>query len=177
MVHSDNPTLSIQSVCAGSVYFNALLYPYRSLGKRGFFYLMVAVGLVFLVISGIFFTMGAWPIVGFAGLDILALYWAFRANYSQANCYEQVTITHDSVTLVKTDRKGQQTHFVFNPYWVRLETQHKEDQGMTSLWLFSHGKGVEVGDFLHAPDRESLAKALADAIARTKQASEQQSGG
>ena len=123
------------------------------------------------------FALGAWPIIGFAGLDILALYWAFRVNYRETRRREQITITKNRLTLVKTDIKGKSTSFVFNPYWVRLKTKHIEDKGMTNLWLLSHGKGVEVGDFLHAPDRESLAHALSAAIAKTKGSPEQLSGG
>ena len=160
-----------------AILFNVLLYPYRSLGRVGFIWLMVLVGIVLLIVSVIFFSLGAWPIVGFAGLDMLALYWAFRVNYRQARAYEQIILTVDSIQVVKTNAKGTSTSVSFNPYWARLETIKLEDEGMTNLALTSHGKRVEIGAFLHAADRESLAKALQGAIKKTKMGTAQESGG
>jgi hypothetical protein len=31
-----------------------------------------------------FLLMGAWPVFGFFGLDVLAIYWAFRINFRRA---------------------------------------------------------------------------------------------
>ena len=40
-----------------------------------------------------FFLLGAWPVVGFLGLDVALVYWAFRANYRAAAAFEEVTVT------------------------------------------------------------------------------------
>jgi len=40
-----------------------------------------------------FFLLGAWPIVGFLGLDVLLVYAAFKVNYRAATAYEAVTMT------------------------------------------------------------------------------------
>ena len=42
---------------------------------------MVAIGAVSFVAGVVFLLMGAWPVFGFFGLDVLLLYWAFRLNY------------------------------------------------------------------------------------------------
>lgn len=151
-----------------TITFNALLYPHRSLEKRHFARLMTVVALILLIISLIFYSIGAWPIVGFLGLDLLLFYWAFRINYRDAKAYEQIIITEKSVQIIKTDPKGNSQSHGFNPYWVRLSTTWLEDEGMTKLSLTSHGETVEIGSFLHAPDRESLANALSGAIADCK---------
>ncbi|PLW76231.1 DUF2244 domain-containing protein [Cohaesibacter celericrescens] len=153
---------------ASGPYFNAILHPYRSMGRKGFFWIIVCIGGAMLVMSIPFFLLGAWPIIGFAGLDVLLLYWALRRNCSDARAKEQIEITHDKVTLVQTSPKGHQQQFCFNPYWVRLEAVHEEDKGMTKLSLTSHGQSTEIGAFLHACERESLAQALKTALQDAK---------
>lgn len=158
-------------------YFDAILHPYRSLGQNGFFWLMAFVGVVLLFVSIPFYLMGAWPILGFAGLDILLLWWAFRRNYRDARATEQIRITHRDVSVTRTCPKGRQRQHSFNPYWVRVETRQEDDRGMTELHLTSHGERVEIGAFLHACERESLAKAVKKALSAAKNRSAQVSGG
>ena len=64
--------------------FAAVLTPHRSLGNIGFLVLMIVFGGVSFVSGIAFLMMGAWPIFGFFGLDVLLLYWAFRINYRRA---------------------------------------------------------------------------------------------
>nr|WP_321442733.1 DUF2244 domain-containing protein [uncultured Cohaesibacter sp.] len=158
-------------------YFDAILHPYRSLGRNGFIGLMIFVGLMLLIASVPFYLMGAWPVLGFAGLDILLLWWAFRCNYREARATEQIRITHRDVSITRTCPKGRQTQVSFNPYWVRVETRKEEDRGMTELHLTSHGNRVEIGAFLHACERESLAIALQSALLAAKNGAAQVSGG
>ena len=69
---------------AGQPVFRALLTPHRSLSPKGFALLMAVLFCVSLA-SGLFFlSLGAWPVVGFFGLDVLLLYGAFRLNYRAA---------------------------------------------------------------------------------------------
>ena len=149
-------------------YFNASLHPYRSLGSKGFFWLMTLVSVVMLLVSLPFFLLGAWPIVGFAGLDILLVYWAFRRSYRDARAREQVLVTGGMVEITHHSAKGERQSVSYNPYWVRLETRHEEDKGMTELAITSHGRRTVIGSFLHACERESLAAALEDALLKAR---------
>ena len=79
--------------------FSAVLTPHRSLGNIGFLVLMIVFGGVSFV-SGIAFLMvGAWPIFGFFGLDVLLLYWAFRINYRHAAAYEEISVTPSALSV------------------------------------------------------------------------------
>ena len=64
--------------------FSALLTPHRSLGPTGFLILMACLGGLSFVSGIIFVSIGAWPVFGFFGLDVLLVYLAFRANYRSA---------------------------------------------------------------------------------------------
>ena len=72
--------------------FAATLTPHRSLTRRGYRY-VIALACVMASIPGIvFFSMGAWPIVGFLGLDVLAIGWAMAASMKSGKQDEEVTI-------------------------------------------------------------------------------------
>ncbi|MDF3155285.1 DUF2244 domain-containing protein [Mesorhizobium sp. XAP10] len=66
---------------ADEPFFQALLTPHRSLGRTGFFVLMGALLFGWLVTGAFFLSRGAWPVFGFFGLDVAAVYIAFRINY------------------------------------------------------------------------------------------------
>ena len=86
--------------------FAATLRPYRSLKVEGFRLMMVLVALASLVASIPFIVLGFWPVAGFYGLDILLLYFAFRANFAAAKAYEEVRVSPLEVSLKKVNPKG-----------------------------------------------------------------------
>ena len=61
--------------------FRALLTPHRSLGPTGFLVLMAALAGISFVTGLVFYLAGAWPVMGFFGLDVALVYLAFRLNY------------------------------------------------------------------------------------------------
>jgi uncharacterized membrane protein len=73
--------------------FRALLTPHRSLGPAGFLILMAALGTASFITGIVFLLMGAWPVFGFFGLDVLLIYIAFRLNYRSGRLYETVELT------------------------------------------------------------------------------------
>ena len=58
--------------------FSALLTPHRSLGPTGFLILMACLGGLSFVSGIIFVSLGAWPVFGFFGLDVLLI--GFRCS-------------------------------------------------------------------------------------------------
>lgn len=149
-------------------FFSALLTPHRSLGARGFMVLMLAVGGTCFVSGLVFMAIGAWPVVGFLGLDVLLVWLAFRWNYRTGRAYEQVSISLTEIVIRKVSHYGELQEFRFNPAWVRLAIAREEDEGVTRITLFSRGKGVPIGGFLNPDDRTSFAGALQAALATAK---------
>ena len=47
-----------------------ILTPYRSLSQPGFLVLMGAIGFISFVTGVVFAMLGAWPVLGFFGLDV-----------------------------------------------------------------------------------------------------------
>ena len=73
--------------------FSATLTPHRSLNRTGFLVVMAFVSVVSFAAGIAFLLMGAWPVFGFFGLDVLAVYWAFRINFRRAKASEEITVT------------------------------------------------------------------------------------
>lgn len=149
-------------------FFSARLTPYRSLGPRGFLLLMVAVGAVSFLAGMIFVMAGAWPILGFFGLDVLVIYVAFRLSFRQARAYEEVHVSATDIRIVSVGPRGETSEVHLNPAWARLDIRRIEDEGVVGLSLTSHGRSVPVGAFLNPPDRASFADALGRALATAR---------
>jgi uncharacterized membrane protein len=120
-----------------------------------------AAGMVFLV-------LGAWPVFGFFGLDVLLVYWAFRANYRAAAAYEQVTITASELRLRKVSQRGKAHEWMLNPLWTKLDRETHEEFGLMRLSLVSRGWRLANAGFLGPREKESFAKQLSAALLEAK---------
>lgn len=139
--------------------FDALLTPHRSLGPRGFVILMACVGGVGFTAGLAFFLMGAWPVVGFMGLEVFLVWLAFRINYRRARMFEELRLTRDALTVRRVDHWGGEKRWTFQPYWlqVRMDDPPEPESRLT---LRSHGKSLSIGDFLAPEERLALAREL-----------------
>jgi uncharacterized membrane protein len=148
--------------------FSAIITPHRSLGPTGFVILMCCLsGLSF--ISGVFFvSIGAWPVFGFFGLDVLLVYVAFRVNYRRARAYEEVTVTAAELTLRKVNHRGAVRQWTANPLWVRLERIVHAEFGIERLFLVSRGRRVAIAGFLSPDEKASFAQALSSALGEAR---------
>ena len=62
--------------------WRATLTPHRSLTRQGFVILMSAIAGLSFGIGLFFYIIGAWPVVGFMGLDVVLIWWAFSKNFA-----------------------------------------------------------------------------------------------
>jgi uncharacterized membrane protein len=148
--------------------FSAIITPHRSLSARGFVIFMLCIGGVSFVSGIAFLLLGAWPVFGFLGLDVLLVYWAFRANYRSARAYEEVTVTASELTVRKVNPRGGVREWTLNPVWVRLDRIAHEEFGIERLFLMSHGRRLSIAGFLGADEKKSFATALAAALGEAK---------
>jgi len=144
--------------------FSATLTPHRSLGRVGFLILMLLFGAVSFVTGMLFLVMGAWPVFGFFGLDVLLLYWAFRLTYRHAEAYEQVTVTCSELKVRKVSHLGRVREWVLNPLWVKLDKIEIEEFGTDRLFLISRGKKLAIGTFLGPDEKADFARELGKAL-------------
>jgi len=156
------------AVPAEPTLFSALLTPHRSLPGIGFLVLMAAIAGISFVGGVAFFILGAWPVIGFLGLDVALVYWAFRANYLAAAAYEEVIVTPSELRVKKVSHRGEVAEWSFNPVWTKLDREAHEEFGLLRLFLVSRGRRLTVGGFLGPSERESFAEALSAAIGEAK---------
>lgn len=155
------------SIMHGASPFRAVLHPHRSLDPRGFLILMLVLGTVSFATGLVFLSMGAWPVMGFFGLDVLLVYLAFKLNYRAARAYELVELTPAALRLTQVTPSGRSREFEFNPYWVRVRFIEHPD-GSNNLRLASHGRELEFGRLLNDDERRDFARALEGALATAR---------
>jgi len=154
---------------APSVHWESVLRPYRSLPPRGFFILMLLLTAVSFVSGCVFVMLGAWPVCGFFGLDVLLVYGAFRLSYRSARTRETLRLAGDDFTVERVSVRGEVRFWRFQAFWLRVrlvETGEEENR----LLLTSHGRTLAVAGFLNAEARRGLASEIKDALARWRAA-------
>jgi uncharacterized membrane protein len=144
--------------------FSALLTPHRSLNRTGFVVLMTFLSAVSFAAGVAFWLMGAWPIFGFFGLDVLVIYWAFKINFRRARATEEISVTPSELRVRRVSHRGHVVEWVLNPLWVRLDQKTHAEFGIERLYLVSKGRRVSIGNFLGAEEKASFAKALTAAL-------------
>ena len=137
-------------------------HPHRSLGLAGF---RVLFGVVIVAngIGAIYFSLlGAWPVAGFMGLDVLAFLVAFRLSYAQARAFERISIDDQRITVEQHSMKGAASRETLPSYWAQVVFSGDETGG--DIVVRSHGKSVHVGRHLPGPERQLFAERLKQAL-------------
>jgi uncharacterized membrane protein len=143
--------------------FRALLTPHRSLGPMGFLVLMAALGGISFAAGLMFMMAGAWPVMGFFGLDVALVYVAFRVNYRAGRLYETIEVTPARLSWIRVHPSGRRETFECNPYWARVNLLEWPD-GRTDLRLMAEGKQLAFARFLTDEERRDFAGALRAAL-------------
>ena len=144
------------------------LRPHRSLSQRQSRFVLAGVGAAGLLTSLPFYLMGAWPVLGFMGLDVIGLYVAFKACDRSARAYEDVRLTTLELLVAKVSPTGRRAEWRFNPNWVRLRRQDHEEFGLLRVDLVSRGSALEVASFLGPDQKADFADRLARALAEAR---------
>lgn len=143
--------------------FNAVLYPNRSLPNTGFIAVMgVIIGANFFF-GLYFYTIGAWPVIGFCGLDVFLVWLAFKLSYRQGRLREHIRVSEDEMWVSRILPSGHETRFHLQPAWTRVfidrPVRHESQVRVTSK-----GETLILGAFLSPDERGRFADALAEAL-------------
>ena len=148
--------------------FSVVLKPHRSLTPSGFVAVMAVMAALSFTAGTIFWSIGAWPVPGFMGLDVLLAYIAFRLNFNAARAAEVIHLGRDRLTMRRIDPKGRSAEVTVNPYWARLEVERHPEFGIVAMAIASHGNRFAVGGFLVPDEREAFAGAFVVALAEAR---------
>lgn len=145
-----------------ALFMDAVLRPHRSLSAKAFRAMLLAVIAANAIAALVFIANGAFPVAGFLGLDVLALWLAFRWNYRDGQAAEYVRIAPGKVHVASVDKNGAATHWVLNPVWARVA---RDGRGV----LIRDGAGqMRLGAFLSPKECEVFADALSLALYKAK---------
>jgi uncharacterized membrane protein len=153
----------------GRLFFERVLLPYRSLPPRGFHILMLTLSLISLAVGIGFVSIGAWPVIGFFGLDVALVYVAFRLSYRSARRSETIRLADDAFTVEQVSVRGVRRMWRFQPFWLRVILEQRADES-NRLLIASQGRSLAIGDFVAPAARAELAETIRDALKRWRDA-------
>lgn len=148
--------------------FAATLRPHRSLSRKGLRWVIAAVAVSASIPGIVFYSLGAWPIVGFMGLDVLAVWWALSASLRDGRQFETVTLWPDQLELKRVTGRGKEQLTTFDPVTTKLVIDRDYNERTTALHLRTLDADIELGAFLNSDDKASFAKAFGTALKRSR---------
>jgi uncharacterized membrane protein len=158
------------------LYLDAEIRPHRSLGRRGFYALMAAVGVISFIAGTAFMAIGAWPVLGFFGLDVLVVYLAFRWSYRDARRVETIKVTDEEIRVARCTPFGHQTAYRVPLAWTRVELAGEGEPDVQAR-LHHKGRNLIIGSMLSPKEREALAGSVGEALQKARRAAPQEPGG
>lgn len=134
--------------------------PNCSLSVSGALLFFGSLCLVSFGIAGIFALRGFWPVLPFAGLEMLALGWALRVSLQRRFHRQTITVTDANVSIESRDRTFC-SQVVFPRHWAQVKLRRPASRLHPSrLTIESHGRQCELGSFLTEAERQGLALRL-----------------
>ncbi|HEY0562929.1 MAG TPA: DUF2244 domain-containing protein [Methylophilus sp.] len=139
--------------------YKIIARPNHSLSTEGALKLLVILGLLAFIVAVGFAKAGAWLVMPFAGLELVAFAFAFHYIHAHSTDFESIAIDGDTVTVEKVSRQ-ESTTTVFQRYWTQVVVK-KSLSGKNGLFISSHGKEVEFGQhFIDDEQRYALMQEL-----------------
>jgi len=139
------------------------LIPHCSLSVRGALVFFGSVCLVTFGVAGAATLMGYWPVLPFAGAEMLLLGWALRSNMQRRFERESIHVTETEIVI--EDAHATPRRIVFPRHWARVKIRRpKSPLHRGQLVIESHGRAYEVGKFLSEEERRQLAAGLGQLI-------------
>ena len=147
------------------------LIPHCSLSVRGAVVFFGSVCFVTLGVAGVATLLGFWPVLPFAGAEMLLLGWALRSNMQRR--FERETIHITETEVIIEDTRANARRIVFPRHWSRVKIRRpKSPLHRSQLVIESHGKSREVGKFLTEEERLQLADELRQLVGDMNQSPE-----
>jgi len=135
------------------------LAPHCSLSTRGAVLFFGSVCLPTFGVAAAATFLGFWPVLPFAGAEMLLLGWALRSNMQRRHEHESIHVTETEIRIDYSH--GNPRRVVFPRHWARVKIRRpKSPLHRGHLVIESHGRAFEVGQFLSEEERRQLAAEL-----------------
>lgn len=148
--------------------FHAILMPHRSISLTGIRWVVGIYALLAAIPATYFLFSGAWPVLGFLGLDALALWWALGFSKKRENDLEEIVLWPDSLQIRRISANGRHSLESVNPFWIRLHLDRDDENRIISIRLLGRQKNLELGAFLPPDEKTAFARTFGIALARAR---------
>lgn len=149
--------------------FDGEVRPHRSLPSLGFIVVMATLIAMSFTAGLAFWLIGAWPVIGFFGLDIALVWLAFKLSYRDGRQLEKIEITRAEIRVSRSWPSGHFTQYRMPTGWCQLSVRGK-GQSDVQICLSQRGQHLIVGAHLSPKEREDLADALQDVLETARRA-------
>ena len=120
-------------------------------------------------IAGVLTYLGFWPVLPFAGLEMLLLGVALRLSLARRHHRQTIVVSESDVAVQSTIGKIH-SEVVFPRHWAQVKLRRSTSRLHPSrLVIESHGRQCAVGDFLTEEERRGLAQKLSELIGRVNE--------
>ena len=147
------------------VLFHAILKPYRSMGWRGLAILSGVLVAFSLLVNSLMYFLGAFPVIGFNGAEMILAITLFWINMRAARASEVIVLTQDRLSVTWTDPRGRRNRVEMGTAWMTAVLEERR-ASVPVLTLGGRGKRVAVGGHLGEAEKRELADDLQAALAR-----------
>ena len=145
------------------------IFPNCSLTVRGARLFFLSVCIAPCAIAAFLALRGFWPVLPFAGLELLGLGWALHASLERRFHRQIITITDSDVSIQSCVRE-RCAQVVFPRHWAQVKLRRPAARLHPSrLTIESHGRQCELGSFLTEEERRGLALQLQRLIGRVNE--------
>jgi uncharacterized membrane protein len=149
--------------------FRIEICPHCSLSTRAASLFFGSVCFVSFSIAGLMASQGFWPVLPFAGLEMVLLGWALKVSMARRHHRQTITVTDIDVSVELRDRAYSVQH-VFPRHWAQVKLRRPASRLHPSrLTIESHGRQCELGSFLTEEERHGLALRLQRVIGRVNE--------
>jgi uncharacterized membrane protein len=145
--------------------FEAVVVPHRSLSRRGLTILIAAICGSSMIITTVFFVLGAWPVAGFSGAEITLAVLLLRMNARGARRSELILLTPVLIRVIRTDEQGRRLERRLDTAWLNVVLQERLAR-VPALLLSARTDQEEVARDMGETEKRMLADGLAAALYR-----------
>lgn len=145
------------------------LWPFRSLPKRGFaFVIGFAYVALMIPVAGFVGTSAMWWLFVPGVVAIFGLWWFISKSYRDGEILEELSIWPDRIVLTRTGPQRRHAAWEANPHWVTVERHKTGGPVKDYITLKGGGREVEIGAFLSEDERPLLYDDLTRALVLAK---------
>lgn len=149
----------VSSECSEAYDFSVTARPNCSLSTTGRVVFVLVIAVLSLSIALGFTYLGAWPVLPFAGIEIVALGWAFYHVERHSRDYERITICGAQLKIERlSDKKISAVEL--NRCWTRISFTCNPLGLQCRLALRMHNNEWELGRFMTDEQLRALAAEL-----------------